>query len=338
MNDNMEELLRRLRLKRIAVWMYEDRSVFSYIMDTYGDYIGQERVHGWKPLFRDEVDSIVGGDIRCAHSAAAQQEPAEATDEECPRKHASHILLSKAQNFCKEEREPTPDKIAEYVQMLHRRNRGDAEAVVYDALLSLPKGDVVTAFVGLLKRVNPQVQQEIIGGMFGTARLPQKGAVDVEVVRRGKEQVDHGQYDYYIYFKQKQTGNSRKVFFSNHASATIYMMYLIDRVVRKDNCGQIDVLMNKNLLGRVHSQLFPCDEKLMGVALKEVLKGKGRLNVEKNRLSQFYIDIRDNVDSMIKGWDYGFLYYPDGESGLRLSPENIKIPEEFCFDDWRILG
>ena len=103
MNDNMEKLLRRLRLKRIAVWMYEDRSVFSYIMDTYGDYIGQERVHGWKPLFRDEIDSIVGGDIRCAHSAAAQQEPAEATDEECPRKHASHIHLSKAQNFYKEE-------------------------------------------------------------------------------------------------------------------------------------------------------------------------------------------------------------------------------------------
>ena len=343
MNDNMEKLLRRLRLKRIAVWMYEDRSVFSYIMDTYGDYIWREKVRGCKPLFRDEIDSIVGSDIRRAHNVAAQQEPAEAIDsidpwEECSRKPAAHIFFGENKCFCQEEKKPTPKEIAKYVQMLHRRNRGDAEAVVYDALLSFPKGDVVTAFIELLKRVNPRVQQEIINGMFGQVGLPQKGEVDIEVVKREKNQTNRNLYDYYICFKQKKTGNSREVFFSNHDSATIYMMYLIDRVMRKEDCGRIDVTKNGNLLGRVHSTLFPYDVKVMGMEVKRLLAGERWSSSVKNRLSQFYTDIKNNVDSQIKGWDYSFFYYPDEMFGLRLSPENIKLPEEFCFDEWTILG
>lgn len=343
MNGNMEVLLRRLRLKRVAKWMYEDRSVFSYIIDSYGRYfLGEDVCYNHQPS-REEVVAAVLPESSFDDVAGLSPteeivrhrfiEPEKGTHS-FNRPVACHISEEEDEG----ERRMTPAEIVRCVRMLHRRNRGDAEAVLYDALRGLPMADVVTAFVSLLKRVNPQVQEEIIDRMFNQARLPQKGAVDVAVVKREKEQTDHVQYDYYICFKHQETGISRPVFFSNHASASIYLMHLIDRVVRKDDSRRIDVMKNKNLLGRVHRQLFPLDEKIMGMTLSEVLKGDNQLSVEKNRLSQFYIDIRDKVDSQIKGWDYGFLYYPDEEFGLRLSPENIWLPKEFCFDDWRILG
>ncbi len=72
----------------------------------------------------DEIDSIVGSDIRRAHNVAAQQEPAEAIDsidpwEECSRKPAAHIFFGENKCFCQEEKKPTPKEIAKYVRVTY---------------------------------------------------------------------------------------------------------------------------------------------------------------------------------------------------------------------------
>ena len=189
---------------------------------------------------------------------------------------------------------PIGDVVGEITTLLRKvfkRKDTDSLSKVYSTLMEYPKEDLVMGLIESLSKLSPEKQREIVEHVIGS---PQrwKNKVAIEVVKRGEEQRNNrDSYDYYVCFRNLRNGKKRFVTFNNHASAAIYVMYLVDRVIRKDSCTPIDITKNIKSLQAIYNKMFTGDNRIKGLQLEKIKNSRGNYENEKLRLSQYYSDI-----------------------------------------------
>lgn len=222
------------------------------------------------------------------------------------------------------------------LRMLSKKKDTESLNKLYQEFASRPKDDVIKGFIESLTKLSPEKQAIILAHFLGN--LPEsEHRVAIEVIKRGTEYArNKDQYAYYVCFRNVKTNVKRIVTFTNHASAAIYVMSLIDRVVRKDDAMPIDVLKNIDMLQKVHNKIFQSKDPLKGLKTDVAVDSLGNYRAGKLRLSQYYSDINKAVSENIHEWDYVLPYRCDASTSIRLNPELIKIPEELIPDNWAI--
>ena len=208
---------------------------------------------------------------------------------------------------------------------------------VYTTLMDYPKEDLVMGLIESLSKQSPEKQREILEHVVGT---PQKwkNKVAIEVVKRSIDQrKNRDSYDYYVCFKNLRNGAKRFVTFNNHASAAIYVMHLVDRVIRKDNCTPIDVTKNIDSLQSIYNKLFSADEKIKGLKIDKIIDSHGNFVNEKLRLRQYYSDINKVVNDNLNDWDFVMPYRCEADSFVLLNPDWITIDNEIIPQEWNVV-
>ncbi len=217
--------------------------------------------------------------------------------------------------------------------------RKDTESLtkVYTTLMKYPKEDIVMGLIESLARQSPEKQREILGHVLGSPQL-WKNKVAIEVVKRGiEDKKNRDSYDYYVCFKNLRNGSKRYVTFSNHASAAIYIMHLIDRVIRKDHCTPIDVMKNIDSLQSIYNKIFKGDEKIKGLQVNKLKDSSGKYINEKLRLRQYYSDINKVINDNLSDWDFVLPYRCEADSYVMLTPDWITIDKEIIPSNWNII-
>lgn len=235
---------------------------------------------------------------------------------------------------------PIGDVVGEITTLLRKvfkRKDTDSLSKVYSTLMEYPKEDLVMGLIESLSKQSPEKQRDILERVIGSPRI-WKNKVAVEVVKRGKEQKNNrDSYDYYVCFKNLRNGEKRYVTFNNHASAAIYVMHLVDRVIRKESCTAIDVTKNIESLQSIYSKMFTGDGMIKGVKAEKIVDLKGNVTNEKLRLSQYYSDINKVVNDNLYDWDFVMPYRCEADSFVLLTPDWITIDKDIIPPKWNVV-
>lgn len=235
---------------------------------------------------------------------------------------------------------PIGDVVHEITTLLRKVfKKKDTESLttVFTTLMKYPKEDIVMGLIESLSKQSPEKQREILEHIVGS---PQqwKNKVAIEVVKRSNEQKkNRDSYDYYVCFRNLRNGDKRFVTFNNHASAAIYVMHLIDRVVRKENCTPIDVIKNIDSLQLIYNKMFSNDEKIKGLKVDKIIDSHGNFTNEKLRLRQYYSDINKVVNDNLYDWDFVMPYRCEADSYVLLTPDWITIDKEIIPPQWNMV-
>lgn len=236
--------------------------------------------------------------------------------------------------------QPIGDVVGEITTLLRKvfkRKDTDSLSKVYSTLMEYPKEDLVMGLIESLSKQSPEKQRDILERVIGSPRI-WKNKVAVEVVKRGKEQKNNrDSYDYYVCFKNLRNGEKRYVTFNNHASAAIYVMHLVDRVMRKESCTAIDVTKNIESLQSIYSKMFTGDGVIKGVKAEKIVDSKGNVTNEKLRLSQYYSDINKVINDNLYDWDFVMPYRCEADSYVMLTPDWITIDKEIIPPKWNVV-
>lgn len=207
---------------------------------------------------------------------------------------------------------------------------------VFSTLMDYSKEDVVMGLIESLSKQSPEKQREILEHVVGS---PQqwKNKVAIEVVKRSIEQkYNRDSYDYYVCFRNLRNGDKRFVTFKSHASAAIYVMHLIDRVIRKEKCTPIDINKNIDSLQRIYCKMFSRDSKLKGLQVEKIKDSYGNYFNEKLRLSQYYSDINKVINDNLFDWDFVMPYRCEKDSIVLLTPDWITIDKDIIPAEWNM--
>lgn len=235
---------------------------------------------------------------------------------------------------------PIGDVVGEITTLLRKvfkRKDTDSLSKVYSTLMEYPKEDLVMGLIESLSKLSPEKQREILEHVVGS---PQrwKNKVAIEVVKRGEEQQkNRDSYDYYVCFRNLRSGKKRYVTFNNHASAAIYVMYLVDRVIRKDRCTPIDITKNIKSLQTIYNKMFTGDNRIKGLQLEKIKNSRGNYENEKLRLSQYYSDINKVINDNLYDWDFVMPYRCEKDSIVLLTPDSITIDKEIIPLEWNLV-
>lgn len=222
------------------------------------------------------------------------------------------------------------------IRKVFKKKDPESLNTVHSQLMMQPKEDIVMALIETLSKISPDKQKEILEHIYGN-RSASDQRVAIEVIKRGKEQkYNKDKYMYYVCFTNIKTNAKRIVTFANHASASIYVMYLIDRVVRKDKSKPIDILKNTNLLQDINDILFEDDGELKGLRPTLHTDSQGNYHKDKVRLSQYYKDICKVVSDNLHEWDFVQPYRCDSSTPIKVHPDLITIPSELIPEEWNI--
>lgn len=229
------------------------------------------------------------------------------------------------------------DDVTSLLRKVFKRKDTESLTKVYSTLMKYPKEDLVMGLIESLSKQSPEKQREILGHVLGSSQN-WKNKVAIEVVKRGIEQKkNRDSYDYYVCFKNLRNGAKRYVTFNNHASAAIYVMHLIDRVIRKDNCTPIDVIKNIDSLQSIYSKMFTGDEKIKGLKIDKIIDSHGNFANEKVRLRQYYSDINKVINDNLHDWDFVMPYRCEADSYVLLTPDWITIDKEILPTKWNMV-
>ena len=231
-------------------------------------------------------------------------------------------------------------RIKDLLICLRRANkRGDKDCAnkVFSEFMNYPKESAVLCLMECLSSLSPEKREKIVGHVIG--KHPEnEHSVAIDIIKRGDEHKCYkDRYSYYVCFRNCKNREKRIVRFENHASASIYVMYIIDRYIRRYSNGPIDVLKNLDLLKKIHTKMFGEDERAKGFG-REVSLGASSLytRIEKNRLSQYFNDINNTISKTINEWDFVLPYRCDSSTPIRLNPDLISVPKELIPEDWVI--
>ncbi len=231
----------------------------------------------------------------------------------------------------------TVSDITTLLRKVFKKKDTESLTKVYTTLMEYPKEDLVMGLIESLSKQNPEKQREILEHVVGT---PQKwkNKVAIEVVKRSIDQrKNRDSYDYYVCFKNLRNGAKRFVTFNNHASAAIYVMHLVDRVIRKDSCTPIDVTKNIDSLQSIYNKLFSADEKIKGLKIDKIIDSHGNFVNEKLRIRQYYSDINKVVNDNLYDWDFVMPYRCEANSFVLLNPDWITIDNEIIPQEWNMV-
>lgn len=244
------------------------------------------------------------------------------------------------QVFGMSPRHPLVETVSDITALLRKVfKKKDTESLtkVYTTLMKYPKEDLVMGLIESLSKQSPEKQREIIEHVVG-APQKWKNKVAIEVVKRSIDQrKNRDSYDYYVCFKNLRNGDKRFVTFNNHASAAIYVMHLVDRVIRKDNCTPIDVTKNIDSLKSIYNKLFSADDKIKGLKIDKIIDSHGDFVNEKLRLRQYYSDINKVVNENLYDWDFVMPYRCESDSFVLLNPDWITIDNEIIPQEWNMV-
>ena len=231
----------------------------------------------------------------------------------------------------------TVSEITALLRKVFKKKDTESLTKVYTTLMDYPKEDLVMGLIESLSKQSPEKQREILEHVVG-APQKWKNKVAIEVVKRSIDQrKNRDSYDYYVCFKNLRNGAKRFVTFNNHASAAIYVMHLVDRVIRKDNCTPIDVTKNIDSLQSIYNKLFSADEKIKGLKIDKIIDSHGNFVNEKLRLRQYYSDINKVVNDNIYDWDFVMPYRCEADSFVLLNPDWITIDNEIIPQEWNVI-
>lgn len=291
-------------LKRLALMMTSDESLFVLVTQDMDD------------------DSVVIGDVSGIVVSSMIEESA-------GQVFGMHPRLR-----------PVGDVVGEITTLLRKvfkRKDTESLSMVYSTLMEYPKEDLVMGFIESLSKQSPEKQREIVEHVVGSPRI-WKNKVAIEVVKRGAEQQkNRDSYDYYVCFKNLRNGERRLVTFNNHASAAIYVMHLVDRVKRKDNCTPIDVIKNIDSLQSIYSKMFTGDDKIKGLQIDKTKDAHGNFVSEKLRLRQYYSDINKVINEKLRDWDFVRPYRCEADSIVLLTPDWISIDKDIIPKEWNLV-
>lgn len=231
----------------------------------------------------------------------------------------------------------TASEITALLRQVFKRRDTKSLTQVYSTLMDYPKEDIVMGLIESLSKQSPEKQKAILGHIIGSPQT-WKNKVAIEVVKRGIDQRNNrDSYDYYVCFRNIRNGEKRYVTFMNHASAAIYVMHLVDRVMRRDGCTAIDVTKNLDSLQSIYSKMFTGDGIIKGVQAEKIVDSKGKVSNEKLRLSQYYSDINKVINDNLYDWDFVMPYRCEADSYVLLTPDWITIDEEIIPPQWNVV-
>ena len=292
-------------LKRLALMMSMNKSLFIFVTQELDD------------------DSVILGDV-CGVSVGSiiEENASEQVFGMFPRQQSIG---------------DTVHEITNLLRKVFKRKDTESLTKVFSSLMNYPKEDIVMGLIESLSKQSPEKQREILEHVIGS---PQqwKNKVAIEVVKRGiEQQKNRDSYDYYVCFKNLRNGAKRYVTFNNHASAAIYVMHLVDRVIRKDNCTPIDVIKNIDSLQSIYSKMFTGDEKIKGLKIDKIIDSHGNFANEKLRLRQYYSDINKVINENLYDWDFVMPYRCEADSYVLLTPDWITIDKEILPTKWDMV-
>lgn len=231
----------------------------------------------------------------------------------------------------------TVQEITTLLRKVFKKKDTESLTQVFSTLMKYPKEDIVMGLIESLSKQSPDKQREIIENVIG-APQQWKNKVAIEVVKRGiEQQKNRDSYDYYVCFKNLRNGAKRYVTFNNHTSAAIYVMHLIDRVIRKDGCTPIDVTKNIDSLQSIYKKMFTADEKIKGLKVDKIIDSHGNYVNEKLRLRQYYSDINKVINDNLYDWDFVMPYRCEADSYVLLTPDWITIDKEIIPTKWNMV-
>lgn len=292
-------------IKRLALMMSMDRSLFIWVSQVIED----------DSVILDDADGLVLYSI--LETAAPE-----------------HVLGMFPRH------RPLIETVSEITALLRKVfKKKDTESLtkVYTTLMDYPKEDLVMGLIESLSKQSPEKQREILEHVVG-APQKWKNKVAIEVVKRSMDQRNNrDSYDYYVCFKNLRNGDRRYVTFNNHASAAIYVMHLVDRVKRKEDCTPIDVIKNIDSLQSIYRKMFTGDDKIKGLQIDKIKDSHGNYVNEKLRLRQYYSDINKVISEKLYDWDFVMPYRCDADSIVLLTPDWITIDKDIIPKEWNMV-
>lgn len=298
-------------IRRIALMMHSDKDLLFYIIQEFADSTDDIYGHNNIIIYPENQD------VNILFKRRVELD--------------SHPALSNGD---------LESRIKDILICLRRANkRGDKDCAnkVFSEFMNYPKESAVLCLMECLSSLSPEKREKIVGHIIG--KHPEnEHSVAIDIIKRGDEHKCYkDRYSYYVCFRNCKNREKRIVRFENHASASIYVMYIIDRYIRRYSNGPIDVLKNLDLLKKIHTKMFAEDERAKGFG-REVSLGASLLytRLEKNRLSQYYNDINNTISKTINEWDFVLPYRCDSSTPIRLNPDLISVPKELIPEDWVI--
>lgn len=292
-------------LKRLAFMMTMDKSLFIFIAEKIDEY----------PFITDTTHDSLFENIE-------EEKGSDQIFDMCARPKRT---------------ESTANEISSLLRSAFKKKDTDSLTKVVSILLEYPKEDLAMCLVGSLSKLSPANRLDVLESFVGTSKK-WKNKVSIEVVKRNDNQSHNRDfYDYYVCFKNLRNGEKRYVTFANHASAAIYIMHLIDRVIRKDSCTSIDVIKNIDSLQTIYNKVFSGDGKIKGLKRENKIDSHGNISHTKQRLSQYYSDISRVINDNLYDWDFVLPYRCEADSFILLSPDWISIDKELLPEEWNLL-
>ena len=234
----------------------------------------------------------------------------------------------------------SPRRAVESVYNLFRKAlaKKDTESKnkLFEEFSQCHKDNLINGLLESLSKQSPERQKEVIAHVLGLSDAKCRVAIDI-IERDYDTKQNRDQYKYYVSFRNLQNKERRIVTFQSHASAAIYVMHLMDRKIRKEDCMPIDVLKNVRLLESIYVKLFKNDTTLKGIKKELTSDADGNYVKSKQRLHQYYQDINNTVNMKVRDWDYVLPYRCEMGATIGLDPNLISIPQELFPEKWEIV-
>lgn len=228
------------------------------------------------------------------------------------------------------------DTITNLLRRSATRNDTESRNTLFEEFSQCPKDNLINGLLESLSKQSPERQKEVIAHVMGLSDAKCRVAIDI-IERDYDTKQNRDQYKYYVSFRNLQTKERRIVTFQSHASAAIYVMHLMDRKIRKEDCKPIDVLKNVRLLESIYVKLFKNDTTLKGIKKELTSDADGNYVKSKQRLHQYYQDINNTVNMKVRDWDYVLPYRCEMGATIGLDPNLISIPQELFPEKWEIV-
>lgn len=253
-----------------------------------------------------------------------------------PSDRSERFVIYNRWNIPDNQEEIRAQQVEELIRLIHQGcKRDDPEILMQfvDKISDIPAPLLKIALYDFCKSVRQEKVREIMNKAYSKFAC-RRNKLIVEVFKAPRQKTTPDQYIYYIAFRNPNDSSRKIVFFKNHPSAAIYVMHLIDRLKRNDN-KPINLRTNMDKLQRIHDALFGPGKTIQGI-LPNLIQVQGTFRKEKNRLKDYYKDIREVVQNNVSTCDFVSLYCCDAESHLMISPESISIDKALIPDEWTI--
>ena len=231
-----------------------------------------------------------------------------------------------------------PSNADEFVELLENyqsKRTSTARGAVENCLLNFFPCAAVGAMVDLLEAADENTVQHFVQKHLSSKSVAERASVSVNIVPNPNPSACWGNNGNFFIVTQKEGLETKKLHFTNQASAVYYLMYLIHRYKESEGMTPVSLSKNRETFKQLYQQVYDVSNATVEKRLNDLLRREVNNTTRAGRLNAIRYDIRLHFEDVFTSYDESFRPY------IMTAREHLAVPHHlihFEGDAQRLLN